>query len=161
MQLPPFPPLINRNGADKEEYSEALHYRYAEKLENSYPTLLGRKVSLKRNQIVQGKNGMFWHLITGKETMNYKDIVYCRGERLLFIPYMIEYSDVCPKKIHWYFEGEGARRRIILISFDPHNRYQCVLQESKEGYQLITAYPPNKSRMLQKIKAYNEYWVNR
>lgn len=157
--IPAYPRLIKSNGIPNHEFVEVLHYYYQEEIASRKMSLLGRKINFTVEEIQNGKNKLFWHLLTGNYDAQVEDIRFKRSKRILFIPFMIEHFETNPSHIHWFPQTKNGRQNLVILNFDKKEPYQCVLEEKGNTYQLITAYPLNRRYHDKRIKEYENFYA--
>lgn len=156
-----YPVLLSREDRTDAEYFRYLYSVYMKHIVGNEIYVFDKMVNMLWNRSIAGIDLLFWHLITGEEDADLSKIDYSRGERLPYIPYVINNCDVSPRDIHWYYQTDNRRSMLVIMSMDQNIRYQCVLEERSHYFQLVTAYPVRKRTFKKRLVEYENYWENR
>jgi len=146
--------LIELNG-DPIAYIELLYAHFNSHFIDSRPRLDGKQV-LHDSRDDGGKCACFVH-ITSKddEASGARVLDLRRSERLCWIRPIIE-NVTQPEVLRWD-EEKGRQRRVFL--YLANERFLVILEETKYGYMLVTAYYVERDhtheRYLRKYDRYN------
>lgn len=158
---------------DEEEYISALYEYFLSHVCNAgldwKPT--GRRLSLRRRELVDGRHYIFWHVISEEgpalddEHPGREGRILChdRCKRIHFIRRMVdEFNSIWPQKsgpaITWWKSPRANARNRYIISLHDFS-YAVVLDERSEYTNLVTAYyieRPHRRRKNQQEHA--KYW---
>ncbi|MCK5016666.1 MAG: hypothetical protein KAS32_06275 [Candidatus Peribacteraceae bacterium] len=144
---PQLPELVINNGS-WEDYRERLYATFHSHFIDSVPMLNGLKVVLGNQNIIEGKENVFWHIIQKGENEEERSPDFRRCERIGWIRFIIENADNDDIKV-WEVK-RGTNTRVCLS--DCEWEYLVVLAKQRTHYVLITAYPIDYSSAKRRCK---------
>ena len=145
--LPPLLCLPDCEG-DWERYLEAVYQVFRADFVESAPQLAGRRCGLRHPELIEGKEGTFWHIISEGlvEAERLPDLRRC--ERIRWPRAMIE-SVGTGRVRGWRYRRNGDRR--ISIALDDF-AYLIVLVDRSSYVLLLTAFRVERDRRREKLR---------
>lgn len=147
--------LFQDYGGNWNTYVEVLYRYFKEDFVDSKPHFEGRRMSLKRFPLEQGKEATFWHMISEGAIENDRLPDFRRCERIRWPKPIIEHSKDDAIKL-WKNQRRGETR--ICLWLESEN-YLVVLAD-RGGYVLPwTAFLVEQSHRKKKLqREYEAYW---
>ena len=145
--LPPLEELTDYRG-DFARYLDAIYQIFCADFVVSKPVFAGKRLSLKRHPIIQGREATFWHMISegNDEAERLPDLRRC--ERIRWPRPIIENTEDAALKVWREPNGSGHR---VLIWF-AEAEYLVVLDERKDYILPWTAYPVEREHQQRKLE---------
>lgn len=140
--------LFGDYGGDWPQYVEVLYRYFHDDFIASKPVFRGEKLALKRDQLMQGKEATFWHIISEgrQEADRLLDLRRC--ERIRWPRPVVDHADAPELKV-WCNDRHGEER--VCLWFEAQD-YLVVLARRK-GYLLLwTAYPVTEEHRRRKLR---------
>ena len=154
------PPLVlfEDFGGDWEAYLDAIYDWFTQDFVDDKPVFQGRRLGLKRQPVIRGKEATFWHMIQegAVEADRNPDIRRC--ERIRWPGPIVE-NDGDPTLKVW--RNQRRREQRVCIWFEQES-YLVILADRGNYILPWTAYlvkHPHRQRKLQ--REYEAYWSNR
>jgi hypothetical protein len=133
---------------DWERYLDVVYQAFRRDFVDTSPELAGRRCGLRHPELIDGREGTFWHIISEGlvEEERLPDLRRC--ERVRWPRPMIE--SVGMERIRcWRYRRNGDRRiSIALADF----AYLVVLVDRSSYVLLLTAFPVEKERRREKLR---------
>jgi hypothetical protein len=153
---PWLPPLLCLTDCDGDwvRYLEAVYAAFRADFVEVTPELGGRRCRLRHPELIEGKEGTFWHIISEGliEESRLPDLRRC--ERIRWPRRIIE-SVGTDRVFCWRYRRKGDRRISIAIA---GFSYLVVLVDRGSYTLLLTAFPVEKARRREKLR--REYEAN-
>ena len=157
------PPMV-LNPGNWNTYLEILYRYFTDDFIHSQPKFDNKRVALKRQPVINGKEATFWHFISEKspDSSLEEDRIpnFRRCERIRWVkPVMEQYGE--QNTIRWWKttrpSNRGTVHRIILALAD--FSYVVIVDERKEYVLPWTQFPVEHAKQREKLKReHNEYW---
>jgi len=154
--LPPLVLLPDHDG-DWDKYIEAVYRWFEIDFVEHVPEFRSARVSYRRYPMDQGKEAVFWHLISEGNEESDRLPSLRRCERIRWPRPIIEAPDCDDLKV---WENVRRGKRSVCL-WHCHEDYLVVLGVRNDYYLLLTAYPidqPHTRRKLQ--REYEDYKAN-
>jgi hypothetical protein len=144
------PPLVclPEYGGDWDRYLEAIYQAFRTDFVGTAPAMAGKRCGLRHPELIEGKEGTFWHIITEGlvEEERIPDLRKC--ERIRWPRPVIE--SVGTDRIRcWRYKRNGDSR--ITIALEDFT-YILVLTDRKSYVLLLTAFPIERERRREKLR---------
>lgn len=139
---------LSEHGGDWNRYLAAVYEVFRTDFVDSSPAMAGKRCGLRHPELVEGKEGTFWHIITeGKiEGERLPDLRRC--ERIRWPRPVIE--SVGKGEIRcWHSRRDGDRR--IIIALEDFS-YLIILTNRKSYVLLLTAFPVEREKRRDKLR---------
>lgn len=155
--IPP-PLIINTGYPDWNSYIEAVYQAFKEDFIDSWPTLQGTRVGIKKHPRIEDKEATFWHCITDSYGFSKREEDrYCdpsRCERIKWPRAMIENTHCANVKM-WKNRRKNDERICLCYG----NWEYLVVLAVRQGYLILwTAYEIRYAHTKQKLeREYNDY----
>lgn len=145
---------LSAHGGDFHRFIEALYDLFRVDFIDSSPTVPGRRWSLKRHPMMDGKEATFWHITSEGSTEEERIPELRRSERIRWPRPMID--ALTSGSFHCWVQKRKAEKRIVLAVAD--FSYVVILADRGTYIMLWTAYyvEYNHSRR-KKQKEYEGY----
>jgi hypothetical protein len=148
--------LENFNG-DWQMFENAVYEAFCKDFVNSKPFFRGKKLNLKKNPFIEGKEYTFYHMVSAGKIEDQRIPDIRRYERIKWAKPTIEKCDTWNLKV-WPQKRNGKNRICIWIEIVDESDYIVIL-DIREDYILpwttfILNYNHEK---IKKLKEYNEY----
>lgn len=149
----------------EEQYKDELYREFQSSLVYSCPLWrpTGKRVSFRRNPLVDGRHNIFWHAISGDgDTDAERQIDHNRCQHLALIRPMIdEFNRIWPQKsspdIVWWESSRPPHWRHVISL--PDFSYAVILEQRQEYTNLITAiYYERRRRRERQKREHEDYW---
>lgn len=135
-------------GGDWEQYLEAVYQVFRADFVDPTPMCVRRRCGLRHPELLDGREGTFWHIISEGlvEEERLPDLRRC--ERIRWPRPMLE--SVSTGRVRcWRYRRNGDRR--ISIALDDFG-YLIVLVDRSSYVLLLTAFPVEKERRREKLR---------
>lgn len=147
------PALIEFNDyANWADYLEALYAVFKRDFLTDKTYFDNRVISIRRQPVVDGKEGMFWHLLGHEASQTFPDD-FNRHKHITWPkPIIVHHSEGEWIKVwsHSDFKGAGLNRQRVNIWFN--DEYLVVLEPREKYISLITAYPTDVAHTVRKLE---------
>ncbi len=147
--------LFRDHDSDWDEYLAAIYEYFRQDFVDSKPTYEGRRLSLKRHPVRDGKEATFWHVVSSGANEAKRKLDERRCERIRWPRPIIDHHSDPEVKI-WENKRRGETRICLWLESDD---FLVVLAERKRYLLFWTAYPvvqPHRKRKLQ--NEFEAYW---
>ena len=154
---PPWLPSLVRlraYGGDWNAYLAAVYHRFEQDFKDDPPHFRGLRVGLKRHPIVDGREAIFWHLVSegSEEGERLPDLRRC--ERIRWLRAVIVHNEDEEVKV-W----ENTRNRDRRICLWLRDQEYLVILARRSGYVLLwTAYCVTRAHRKRKLQREYEAW---
>ena len=138
-----------------KSYLEAIYAFFKKDFVESKPCFQGRRLSLKRYPLSQGKEATFWHMISEGNDEENRTPDFRRCERIRWPRPIIENDQ--DKAVKWWRNKRGREKRICLWLED--EEYLVVLADRSKYILPWTAYMVTRPHQKRKLeKEYKRFW---
>ncbi len=141
--LPPLFPLAGFEGS-LSEYVERLYWEYRAIVSDAGITLWGKPLVGRDQETADGRNRLFWHLITDSHPGAARTLSLKRAASLGRAWWLLERLGEGDSRVVWWREQDG---RVIVAPVD--FSYLVALLERPRVYVLRSAYPVNHPEVVR------------
>jgi len=148
------PPLIMLEAYDGDvrRYLEVLYDYFKKDFICSGPMFQNRRVSVSREKDSDGKEKVFWHIISEGSTEEKKVPPPRRCERIRWPRKIIEHGEESAIRVWPTKRKRKGRRKPIRICLWLAEEYLVVLIKEPNNILLLTAYPTDRAHTKRKLR---------
>jgi len=164
---PSLGPSFADYGSDWDTYCSACYDEYKRDFIETSPVwpVAGKRFSIKRQPLVDGRCHTFWHIISegDDESSRTRDLDRCARitwPRVVLDEFAMTYPAPSSDRIAWWVEQRGGEKRIHIAT--EGFSYLVVVADRGNYVLLWTAFPIDRDHQRRRRKkAFDSYWAEK